>query len=116
MKVHGFKHLFHGVLIFSFFMLCFPDFTEASFSYDIEIVEDGLLYFGDFLIIVIFKKLLIFFEMFLTILFAIFLFLICVMFGVIRFESGLFLSIDHKIIGKFMIEMVKIEMREIVFG
>ena len=58
---------------------------------------------------------MIFLEMFLTIFLAIFLFLVSIVFGVIGFEPSLLLGIYHKIIGKFMIEMMKIEMREIVF-
>ena len=59
---------------------------------------------------------MIFFEMLLTIFLAIiFLFLISIVLSVIRFEPCLFLCINHKIISKFMIEMMKIEMREIIF-
>ena len=32
-------------------MFSFPYFTEASFANDVEVVEDGLLYFGSFVII-----------------------------------------------------------------
>jgi len=60
---------------------------------------------------------MVFLEMFLTeLLGAVFLFLVDIMFGVFGFEPGLFLSIDHEVIGQFMIDVVEVHVREIVFG
>ena len=45
MIIHRFKHLFHGILIFRFFVLNFPNFSKASLSDNVEIVEYIFLYF-----------------------------------------------------------------------
>ena len=37
------------------------------------------------------------------------------MFGVFRLKSGFFLSIDHKIICEFMIDIVEVNMGQVVF-
>ena len=64
----------------------------------------------------IFEKLMVFLELFLTdILRPIFLFLVCIMFGIFRLKSGFLLSVNHKIVGQFMIDVVKVNMRKIVF-
>ena len=64
----------------------------------------------------IFEKLMVFLELFLTDIFRpVFLFLVHIMFGVFRFKSGFLLSVNHKIVGQFMIDVVEVNMRKIVF-
>ena len=64
----------------------------------------------------IFEKLMVFLELFLTdILRPIFLLLVSIMFGIFRFKSGFLLSINHKIIGQFMIDVVEVNMGKIIF-
>lgn len=38
------------------------------------------------------------------------------MFGVLEFESSLFLGIDHEVICEFMIDVKHVDVGEIVFG
>ena len=59
---------------------------------------------------------MVFLELFLTDIFRpIFLLLVHIMFGVFRFKSGFLLSVNHKIVGQFMIDVVEVNMRKIVF-
>ena len=59
---------------------------------------------------------MVFLELFLTDIFRpVFLFLVHIMFGVFRFKSGFLLSVNHKIVGQFMIDVVEVNMRKIVF-
>lgn len=110
--VHGFEHFFHGVLVFCFFVLSLPDFSEASFSDDVEVVEHIFLNFdGVEQLDSIFATFIPLLNIIVALSISLFFLLLVVdhVFHLVLFKSTLLLSICYKIVGQLVIQVVEVQ-------